>query len=375
MDFELEKKPARRDTKTTPLLAPKPVRRSSNDFDDSVFGVKGISGADASLNSSHIFDTMSNYDDLKFLIKALRKEKVGSTISSFGTTKTWTIVAPLAWESKRRTAFLQWASRGLGFSLRAGGGAVAFLQISMTKGGAILESLEAALIAHKVGAQNASSDESKSQFRTNDIKSFVQSDLSRYVHLNDEEACNLVATHVVSFRFVIRPSTCFGAWSISGAKKMSSVDQDIDMGLVTVMESLNVVANSKEAEVPYRESSAMVSETPLVRIVTMDTTSASPHPKEMACLPAILDDVEYIESPHESHRLSGEYHVGGHDLTLHLHGLSPAPDCGRPRLSLPRNHRTSRLRHASPFLQPLSARHGAPRLSNISCVEDEGLET
>lgn len=156
---------------------------------------------------------------------------------------------------------------------------------------------------------------------------------------------------------------------------MSSVDQDIDMGLLIGMESLNVVAKCKEAEVPFGDSSAMESETPLVRMVTMDTTSGSPHPKEMACLPAILDDVEYIESPHESHRLSGEHHVGGCDLTLHLHGLSPVPDSGPARLSLVRKHRTSRLRHASPFLQTLSARQGASRLSNVSCVEDEGLET
>jgi hypothetical protein len=186
MDFELVEQPARRNTKTLSLLPPKPVRQSFNDFDDSVFGAKGTSGAD-SLDSSHIFDSMSNYDDLKFLIKALRKEKVGSTIASFGTTKTWTIVAPLAWESKRRTAFLQWASRGLGFSLRAGGGAVAFLQISVSKGVAILESLEAALIAHKADAWNASSDERKFQFGTKHIKSVVPSDVTRYVHLDDEE--------------------------------------------------------------------------------------------------------------------------------------------------------------------------------------------
>jgi hypothetical protein len=185
----------------------------------------------------------------------------------------------------------------------------------------------------------------------------------------------MVAAHVVCCRFVIRQPSRFGGSSMAGARKLSSVDQDIDMDLIIGMESLNIVANSKEADVPYGDSSAIKSETPLVRVVTMDTTSASPHPQEMACLSAILDDVEYIESPHESHRLSGEHHVGGHELTLHLHGLSPAPDSGPPLLSLLRNPRTSTLRHSSPFLQPLSARRGAPRLSNVSLIEDEGLET
>jgi len=144
------------------LVPPKPVRRSSNNFEETVFGSKDNPAINDPLAPSQIFETMSDYEDLKFLIKALRKEKHGSTIASFGTAKTWTIAPPSAWESRRRTAFLQWASRGLGFSLRAGGGAVAFLQTTVTKGGAVLESLEAALIAHKTTTtQNADATDVK----------------------------------------------------------------------------------------------------------------------------------------------------------------------------------------------------------------------
>jgi hypothetical protein len=136
------------------LVPPQPVRRSSNDFEKTVFGSKNQPAVKDPLDPSQICETMSDYEDLKFLIKALRKEKHGSTIASFGTTKTWTIAPPSAWDSRRRTAFLQWASRGLGFSLRAGGGAVAFLQTNVTKGDVILLALEAALVAHKASAKN-----------------------------------------------------------------------------------------------------------------------------------------------------------------------------------------------------------------------------
>lgn len=156
MDIDHEEEDAmnHQDTRSASPVPPKPVRRSSNNFEETVFGSKKNQSTVAdSLHPEKIFDAMSDYEDLKFLIKALRKEKHGSTIASFGTTKTWTIAPPSAWDPRRRTAFLQWASRGLGFSLRAGGGAVAFLQTTVMKGGVILESLEAALVAHK--AQDA----------------------------------------------------------------------------------------------------------------------------------------------------------------------------------------------------------------------------
>ena len=363
MDFELEKKPASRDIKKASLLPPKPVRRPLNNFDDSVFGAKDSSEIDAALNPSHIFDTMSHYDDLKFLIKALRKEKDGSTIASFGITKTWTIVAPPAWEPKRRTAFLQWASRSLGFSLRAGGGAVAFLQISVAKGGVVLESLERALVVHKTSALNALTDPCKPRSRNKEIESIVSSDFARCVYSEYQSHTKLLATHVVSCRFLIRQTSRFGGSSTARAKMSCTVDEDIDMDLLVGMESLSVGADSKEARPPSGGSMSRESQPPLVRIVTMEATSTSPRP-------------DYTESPNESsHRLSGEHHVRGHDLVLHLHGLSPTPGNGPPPLFMHRNPRTSTLRNSSPFFQPLSARHGAPRLSNISCIEDEGLET
>lgn len=158
MDVDHEENAPEQHGETESLVPPKPVRRSSNNFEETVFGGSKNTSISDPLAPTKIFEAMSDYEDLKFLIKALRKEKHGSTIASFGTTKTWTIAPPAAWDSRRRTAFLQWASRGLGFSLRAGGGTVTFLQTTVTKGATVLESLEAALIAHKANEQNVDSD-------------------------------------------------------------------------------------------------------------------------------------------------------------------------------------------------------------------------
>lgn len=189
MDIEpkVNAEPTTKSVVDTAVAPPKPVRRSSNTFQEAVFGGGGDGGVKNQstittdpLDPTRIFETMSDYEDLKFLIKALRKEKHGSTFASFGSTKTWTIAPPSAWDSRRRAAFLQWASRGLGFSLRAGGGAIAFLQTTVTKGGVVLESLEAALIAHK--SKNADENVAMPKREVPENVAFLSlMDTSRYV--------------------------------------------------------------------------------------------------------------------------------------------------------------------------------------------------
>lgn len=128
-----------------PFMPPLAVRRSASTgrFEDSLFGSSGPKGKN--LTESHILDSMPSYDNLKFIIKALRTEKKGSAVSSFRKNKSW-IVAPLgSWSPDQRVAFLQWSTKELGFTVRSGGGNIAFLQISSTKGLSLLDNLEAAL--------------------------------------------------------------------------------------------------------------------------------------------------------------------------------------------------------------------------------------
>jgi hypothetical protein len=89
-----------------------------------------------------VINSMASYQDLRFLVKSLRKEKAGSRIS-------WHVAPPVAWDSSRRAAFFQWTTRSLGFSFRAGGMAIAYLQISKTKGAGMLELLESAVSSYR----------------------------------------------------------------------------------------------------------------------------------------------------------------------------------------------------------------------------------
>ena len=137
-------------------LPPKPRRTSSVNsqncsFEDSVFGPVHEKEKPTSRNyKNRIMDTMSSYDDFKFLIRELRKRlNVGNPFASFGMGNRCTIVPPNIWESARKAAFIRWTTGDLGFMLRSGGGSVCFLQISCSKGSELLKKLEVALLNHK----------------------------------------------------------------------------------------------------------------------------------------------------------------------------------------------------------------------------------
>lgn len=356
MDVEPDFRTSVLRTENISRLPPKPRRRSSEIFDDSVFGAKQKVDSTLVLDPSQIFETMSSYNDLKFLIKALRKEKVGSTFASFGTNRTWTIAPPPVWDSRRRAAFLQWASRGLGFSLRAGGGAISFLQTSVSKGGDILECLETALIAYKAEKDEFTANHSKPSASTNALGSSFP---CRYVCLrfHSEQTID-TDSHLFVPVIYSRPSSLQSRSRMKAVGSSIQVDADIDRDLLSGIESLNVT------DVTQARTGTDV---PFVRSVTIDTISApAPPTNKMVLLP-----FDGAESPQESHRLSGEHHVGGHDLVLHLHGLSPTPSRGPPPLPMNRVSRMS----VSPFLQPLSVRHGGPRISNVPFDEDDCLDT
>jgi hypothetical protein len=92
-----------------------------------------------------IFETMSSYPDLKFLIKTLRRESEGRCAMG----NSWNVAPPAQWTSSRRGAFFQWSTRHLGFDVRATGGAFNYLQISRTRGAEVLSKLEEALVSYK----------------------------------------------------------------------------------------------------------------------------------------------------------------------------------------------------------------------------------
>ena len=99
---------------------------------------------------NNIFDTMSSYEDLKFLVKELRRWSGGKLHASFGgLSKNCTVVPPNAWPSARRSAFVEWTTIQLGFSHRCCGGGVNYLQIGASKAKELQRDLEKSLLEYK----------------------------------------------------------------------------------------------------------------------------------------------------------------------------------------------------------------------------------
>ena len=88
---------------------------------------------------------MTSYEDIAFLSSSLKQnfEAQCGCLS-------WNIAPPVAWAAKRRDAFFQ-ATRKLGFTFRAGGGNVSYIQISKTRGSRLLSLLNSTLVAFEDG--------------------------------------------------------------------------------------------------------------------------------------------------------------------------------------------------------------------------------
>ena len=92
---------------------------------------------------------MSSYDDLKFLIRELRKWNSGKQAMVFGMKKLCTIVLPSKWKHQRKMSLNQWVTTHFKFTLKSGGGNVSYLQTSRSNGEQVLKKLDAALLSYK----------------------------------------------------------------------------------------------------------------------------------------------------------------------------------------------------------------------------------
>ena len=243
--------------------------------------------------------TISSYDDLKYMIKALRKWSRGKNFATFGVMRGCTIVMPNTWDSSRKAAFMRWATNGLGFNLRPGGSGVAFFQTTADKGTAILQDLEAKLVAHK--------------------SKMGKSCPTRTADTNKEEA-QLVfiasAPLVKASRNDVPRSVVF-----------PQVEKDIDSDLLMTFDSL---ALDKPESAPLEAKKS-----PLVRTVTLEPASANKPPDPLSSLPCFAPmSVSPKENSFEvarrgAPRHSGEHSAGGIDLMQHIHGAFSPDDTPR----------------------------------------------
>ena len=121
---------------------------------------------------NNIFETMSSYEDLKFLVKELRRWSGGKLHASFGgMSKNCTVVPPNAWSSTRRAGFVEWMTIQLGFSHRCCGGNVNYLQIGASKAKELQKNLEKSLLEFKEKSRSRRKQQQKKKknSRTNHI--------------------------------------------------------------------------------------------------------------------------------------------------------------------------------------------------------------
>jgi len=291
------------------MLPPKTLRSRSSNFDEAIFGSQNETHPTKSesicLTSSgmekELFESIPCYDDLKFLIKELRKVHTTKNFASFGLSSNCTVVPRSAWPSGRKTAFVQWATTKLGFSLRSAGGNVAYLQVTFEKGADILKALESCLIDHKAT-------------------------------LLQKEKETVAAPHNTPlFHTMTLPSSI----SKPPARRetwFSPMEREIDVGLIDTLGGLKISSSLDDQKAHAASPDSFVGnqskDTPLVRMVTLDDGRAVPPRSNTAC----FNDCDLSMSPKDLSfeirrvpgRLNGCTSVLGHELVHHIHGISPA---------------------------------------------------
>lgn len=89
----------------------------------------------SSARPEDVIESMPSYNDLKFLAKKLKKERVYSQVNLC-------VPLPTEWTSHHRADFIQWGTNHLGFKVNSGGAQLVYLQISKSKGITLLQLLE-----------------------------------------------------------------------------------------------------------------------------------------------------------------------------------------------------------------------------------------
>lgn len=237
-----------------------------------------------------ILETMSSYQDLKFLIKALRdkSKKKGPVLHS----SSWTVAPPAAWSPTRRSRFLTWAKDCLRFSLRFAGAGAAYLQIPCEMGANVSKNLERALIYHKQNEVRVVETDGDDFGLGSCTKPERSSFEPRY-----ETNASSLRYAPLSFLFLFTHKLFLACLSRSTPAPFSlscptpaPPHCDETSNLVSGLESLTM-----------RESSTKASNQKMVRTVTVD-----PHVPQQVKSRQSLDN-----------------HVRSNDLMNHLHGFSP----------------------------------------------------
>jgi len=307
-------------------------RASSAKFAASLFGTSVPS---KQLSTDLIIETMPCFADVRHLIRALKKEKKRASALP---TINWTVAPLKDWTPERRVAFLQWSTKQVGFTVRSGGGSLAYLQISKAKGAEVLNSLtEAHKYYTKLSKSNGKAGAGPIPMELS-VQKPMQSSPIIDASLGD-----------------VKPRRLLGL-----GRNRREHDQSIDADLLHTMKAMSISPVEPAASTNKRR----VSSTKLVRNVTVEPV--------LEGSTSSFDGLgDFLLKPP---RLSGEHQIRGQDLVSHLHGLSPMAPTRRPRRSLGSDLGLRiETGEPSPMVPPppSSARsHGTKRLSfGQECLE------
>lgn len=251
-------------------------RRSSSFFGEEVLPIGDVLEP-GKADANDVIESMPSYQDLRFLVRSLRKEKAGSRLS-------WHVAPPVSWNASRRASFFNWTTQSLGFSFRAGGMAIAYLQISKKKGAGILTLLESAQALWKargLGEKTPHETSQKPKFVFSNSK--LTASVTKTLSWTPKEASS--RHHQTKF---VPPFAS------------NNVDDDLMQGMTKL---------------------------------TMDEKSTPPK-EEYPTSSITLEDSDDV-SIQDCSRPSIENHSSARDLMAHMHGMTPVPRRGRPpRLSI-----------------------------------------
>ena len=284
-------------------------------------------------------EDISSYEDLKYLIKILRKWSNGKNAASFGAGTGCTIAIPAKWSQARRQSFLNWSIQGLGFNIDSvQQGKARSIKAPARKATKIHQDLEAKLLRHKeltghsTGAPARAGASSKS-------RAAAETESKTHHPLFASTSQMVASSKNASNNNGVPRSVVFPQRS-----------KDVDVDLLCNMDSLALdesLSSARPSKVAHRATTAAAPEatskakdhgTPLVRVVTLEprkddvvSSSALPcfAPMSVESKGAATPSFELARprAPRHSGEYDSEDGAGSTNIMQHiLHGYTSSPE-------------------------------------------------
>ena len=301
----------------------------------------GGAAAAATANAEEVenpLEDVSSYEDLKYLIKILRKWSNGKNAASFGAGTGCTIAIPAKWSQARRQSFLSWSIKGLGFNIDSvQQGKARSIKAPARKATKIHQDIEAKLLRHK----ELTGHSAGAPVRTTGAAASKSKAADSEPHPLFASASQMVASSRSTSGSGVPRSVAFPQRS-----------KDVDMDLLSNMDSLALdesVSSARPSKVAHRAATSAAAApasndaatgtstsnnhgTPLVRVVTLDPRQQDGVSSSLPCFAPMSVESKGAATPSfelarpRAPRHSGEYNsedcAAGSHIMQHINGFS-----------------------------------------------------